>query len=154
MRHFLRCRCTGHGREVFTLRAGRELRALPQTRGAAFVSGHVPRKPDGSLRAGLVGWDTTIEEAYADARNVGLQLLVVAKAALGELSRITAFVKLVWLMRTPASESIRRSSTGARDLLIEVLGQVGQHARSAIGVGSLPGGVTVEVEAIFEFECP
>jgi enamine deaminase RidA (YjgF/YER057c/UK114 family) len=123
------------------------------SRGLLFVSGHVPRKADGSLRTGLVGRDTTIEEAYADARNVGLQLLAVAKAALGELSRITAVVKLLGMVNAhPSFGEHPKVVNGCSDLLIEVLGHAGQHARSAIGVGSLPGGVTVEVEAIFEFD--
>ena len=123
------------------------------SRGLLFVSGHVPRNSDGTLRTGLVGRDTTNEEAYADARNVGLQLLAVAKAALGELGRITAVVKLFGMVNAhPSFGDHPRVINGCSDLLTEVLGDVGQHARSAIGVGSLPGGVTVEVEAIFEFE--
>ena len=117
-----------------------------------FLSGQVARTVNGAPRAGRVGRDVTSDEAYADARNVGLQLLAAAKSALGELSRITAVIKLFGMVNAePDFTDHPKVINGCSDLLVAALGPAGQHARSAIGVGSLPSGVTVEIEAILAF---
>lgn len=113
-----------------------------------FLSGQVPV---GGSR-GKVGDTVTVEQAATDARQVGLQLLAVAQEALGRLDRITAVIKLLGMVNaTPHFADHPRVINGCSDLLVEVLGDIGKHARSAIGMGSLPGNVSVEIEAIFEY---
>jgi enamine deaminase RidA (YjgF/YER057c/UK114 family) len=114
-----------------------------------YLSGQGPKRADGSFRQGRLGRDATIEEAYADARLTGLNLLAVAKAALGELSRIEAVVKLLGMVNAePDFSDHPKVINGCSDLLVEVLGEAGRHARSAVGMGSLPNRMTVEIEAI------
>ncbi len=116
-----------------------------------YLSGQGPKRPDGTYRPGRLGRDATIEEAYADAQLAGLQLLAVAKAALGELSRITAVVKLLGMVNAePDFADHPKVINGCSDLLVDVLGEAGRHARSAVGMGSLPNAMTVEVEAILQ----
>jgi len=117
-----------------------------------FLSGQIPRNPDGTLRAGRVGDEVTVAQAYQDARSVGLQLLAVAKHALSDLSRVTAVVKLLGMVYAiPEFTDHPKVINGCSDLFVEVFGPVGTHARSAIGVGSLPGRAPLEIEAILEF---
>ncbi|SEP46221.1 Enamine deaminase RidA, house cleaning of reactive enamine intermediates, YjgF/YER057c/UK114 family [Methylobacterium sp. ap11] len=116
-----------------------------------YLSGQGPKRPDGTYRRGRLGRDATIEEAYADAQLAGLQLLAVAKAALGDLSRITAVVKLLGMVNAePDFADHPKVINGCSDLLVDVLGEAGRHARSAVGMGSLPNAMTVEVEAILQ----
>jgi enamine deaminase RidA (YjgF/YER057c/UK114 family) len=114
-----------------------------------YLSGQGPKRPDGTYRPGRLGRDATIEEAYEDARLTGLNLLAVAKSALGELSRIEAVVKLLGMVNAePDFSDHPKVINGCSDLLVEVLGNAGRHARSAVGMGSLPNRMTVEIEAI------
>lgn len=116
-----------------------------------YLSGQGPKRPDGTYRPGRLGRDATIEEAYADAQLAGLQLLAVAKAALGDLSRIKAVVKLLGMVNAePDFADHPKVINGCSDLLVNVLGEAGRHARSAVGMGSLPNAMTVEVEAILQ----
>ena len=114
-----------------------------------YLSGQGPKRPDGSYKAGRLGRDATIEDGYAEARLTGLQLLAVAKAALGELSRIEAVVKLLGMVNAePDFSDHPKVINGCSDLLVDVLGEAGRHARSAVGMGSLPNRMMVEIEAI------
>lgn len=114
-----------------------------------YLSGQGPRWPDGTYRQGRLGRDISVEEAYLEARLTGLQLLSVAKAALGELSRIEAVVKLLGMVNAePDFADHPKVINGCSDLLVEVLGEAGRHARSAVGMGSLPNRMAVEIEAI------
>jgi enamine deaminase RidA (YjgF/YER057c/UK114 family) len=114
-----------------------------------YLSGQGPKRPDGSYRAGRLGLTATVEEGYAEARLTGLQLLAVAKSALGELSRIEAVVKLLGMVNAePDFADHPKVINGCSDLLVEVLGDAGRHARSAVGMGSLPNRMMVEIEAI------
>jgi enamine deaminase RidA (YjgF/YER057c/UK114 family) len=114
-----------------------------------FLSGQGPRKPDGLYSVGRLGRDVSIEQGYSDARLVGLQLLAAAKAATGELNRIQAVVKLLGMVNAePDFADHPKVINGCSDLLVEVLGEAGRHARSAVGMGSLPNRMTVEIEAI------
>ena len=117
-----------------------------------YLSGQGPKRADGSYRAGRLGRDMTIEEGYAEARLTGLNLLAVAKAALGELGRIEAVVKLLGMVNAePDFADHPKVINGCSDLFVEVFGEAGRHARSAVGM-SLPNNITVEIEAIFEVE--
>lgn len=114
-----------------------------------YLSGQGPKRADGTYRPGRLGRDCAIEEAYEDARLTGLNLLAVAKSALGELSRIEAVVKLLGMVNAePDFSEHPKVINGCSDLLVEVLGDAGRHARSAVGMGSLPNRMTVEIEAI------
>lgn len=115
-----------------------------------FLSGQGPRLPDGSYSIGRLGLTADVAKGYSDARITGLQLLATAKAALGELSRIEAVVKLLGMVNAePEFCDHPKVINGCSDLLVEVLGEAGKHARSAVGVGSLPNLMTVEIEVIF-----
>ena len=116
-----------------------------------FVSGQGPRTTDQKFMTGKVGRDVTLEEAYAHARLVGISLLAVVRHALGELSKVRRVVKLTGFVN--ALDNFRdqpKVINGCSDLLVDVFGEVGRHARSAVGVSSLPENITVEIEAIFE----
>jgi enamine deaminase RidA (YjgF/YER057c/UK114 family) len=114
-----------------------------------YLSGQGPKRPDGTYRAGRLGRDISIEDAYQEARLTGLQLLAVAKAALGDLSRIEAVVKLLGMVNAePEFADHPKVINGCSDLLVDVLGDAGRHARSAVGMGSLPNRMAVEIEAI------
>src|ERR1700742_3872786 len=117
-----------------------------------FLSGQGPKRPDGSFMIGRLGKDATVEQGYDAARLTGLQLLAVAKAALGELSRVEAVVKLLGMVNAESAFGDHpKVINGCSDLLVEVFGDVGRHARSAVGMGSLPNGIVVEIEAILQF---
>jgi enamine deaminase RidA (YjgF/YER057c/UK114 family) len=118
-----------------------------------YLSGQGPRDRDNRFKTGKVGSQVTAEEAYKDARLVGLQLLAAAKTALdGNLSRVKRVVKLLGMVNgTPEFDKHPQVINGCSDLLVEVFGEAGRHARSAVGM-NLPGNITVEIEAIFEVE--
>jgi enamine deaminase RidA (YjgF/YER057c/UK114 family) len=114
-----------------------------------FLSGQGPKRPDGTFEIGRLGKDATIEDGYRAARLTGLQLLAVAKSALGELSRIEAVVKLLGMVNAEADFADHpKVINGCSDLLVDTLGEAGRHARSAVGMGSLPNRIIVEIEAI------
>ena len=114
-----------------------------------YLSGQGPREADGSFHTGKVGQEVTIEQAYQDARLTGLNLLAVMQGALGELDRIERVVKLLGMVNgTPDFLEHPQVINGCSDLMVEVFEEKGRHARSAVGMGSLPNNITVEVEAI------
>jgi len=115
-----------------------------------FVSGQGPREASGLLHTGKVGADVDAAAAYHHARLAGLNLLAIVKNALGDLGRVEFVVKLFGMVNAvPDFGDHPKVINGCSDLFTEVFGDAGRHARSAVGVGSLPGGMTVEVEAIF-----
>lgn len=114
-----------------------------------YLSGQGPREADGSLRTGKVGRDVGIDRAYDDARLTGLNLLAVIQSALGDLDRVRRIVKLLGMVNAvPDFAYHPKVINGCSDLLIDVFGDKGRHARSAVGFGSLPDNITVEIEAI------
>lgn len=114
-----------------------------------YLSGQGPREDDGTLHRGKLGRDVTVEDGYRHARRVGLNLIAVAKEALGDLDRVDGWVKLLGMVNaTDDFPDHPKVINGCSDLLVEVFGERGQHARSAIGFSSLPGGISVEIEAI------
>ncbi len=122
-----------------------------RTGNLVFLSGTVPVMPDGTIPKGKVGADVTTEDAVEHARRVGLVHLAVLKQELGNLDRVLRVVKLLGMVNAvPDFREHSRVVNGYSDLLVEIFGE--RHARSAIGVGSLPFGITVEIEAIFEVE--
>ncbi len=116
-----------------------------------FLSGRGPRDHDGSWLRGKLGDTLTINDGYGHARLVGLSLLAAAKAALGSLDRIERVVKVLGFVNATRDFSGHpRVIDGCSDLLVEVFDDAGKHARSAVGVVSLPEGISVEIEAIFK----
>ncbi len=114
-----------------------------------FLSGQGPKRPDGGFEVGRLGKDATVEDGYRAARLTGLQLLAVTKSAVGELSRVEAVVKLLGMVNAePEFGDHPKVINGCSDLFVEALGDAGRHARSAVGMGSLPNGIMVEIEAI------
>jgi enamine deaminase RidA (YjgF/YER057c/UK114 family) len=118
-----------------------------------FLAGKGPHNPDGSVPKGKVGRDVPAEEAYKHARSVGLTLIAVMKETLGSLDRVKRIVKVLGMVNAaPEFGDQPKVINGCSDLFVEVFGEKGRHARSAVGMGSLPGGITVEIEAIAEVE--
>ena len=119
-----------------------------------FVAGHIPFLPDGSvLNAGKLGRDISEENGYEAAKMAMVNCLVSIKDALGDLDKVKQVVKL--LVMVNAEPDFGRQfivANGASDLLVELYGDQGRHARSAVGMGSLPLGSCVEIEMIVEVE--
>ncbi|HEX9183629.1 MAG TPA: RidA family protein [Burkholderiales bacterium] len=116
-----------------------------------FLAGKGPRAVDGKRPQGKVGRDYTAEEAYQHARTVGMDLLAVMRAELGSLDRVKRVVKVLGMVNAvPEFQDHPRVINGCSDLFVEVLGEAGKHARSAVGMGSLPMGIPVEIECIVE----
>ena len=116
-----------------------------------FLAGKGPRAVDGKRPQGKVGREYTAEQAYQHARTVGLDLLAVMRAELGSLDRVKRVVKLLGMVNAvPEFQDHPKVINGCSDLFVEVFGEQGRHARSAVGMGSLPGGIPVEIEAIVE----
>jgi enamine deaminase RidA (YjgF/YER057c/UK114 family) len=113
-----------------------------------YLSGEGPRRPDGSFATGKVGRDVSLEDACEHAKLVGLGLLAAAKAAALELSRVEVLKVLGMVNAVPEFTDHPRVINGCSDLFVAVLGERGRHARSAVGVGSLPLRITVEIEAV------
>lgn len=118
-----------------------------------YLSGKGPRPVDGQRPSGKVGRDYTAEQAYQHARSVGLDLLAVMRTELGSLDRVRRVVKLLGMVNAmPEFTDHPRVINGCSDLFVEVLGDRGRHARSAVGMGSLPMGIPVEIEVIVEVD--
>ncbi len=118
----------------------------------AYVSGHGPLKSDKTLITGRLGADMTVEEGQAAARQTGLAILATLKASLGSLDRISRVVKLLGLVRcTDEFDQSPAVINGCSQLFLDLWGDDhGIGVRSALGTNSLPGGIAVEIEAIFE----
>ena len=115
----------------------------------AVVSGHGAQGPDGRLVGpfGKVGAEVTEEQGYAAARSVALSMIASLQRTLGDLDRITAWVKLLGMVNSaPDFDRQPAVINGASDLIIEVFGDAGRHARSAVGVAALPWRIAVEIE--------
>ena len=116
-----------------------------------FTSGHVPRNADGSFWVGKLGVDSSVDEAYKAAQNCVLGILGSLKNELGDLDRVTRVVKLLCLVNSaPDFTDHPLVANGASDLLVEIFGDKGKHARSAVGLSALPGNVCIEVEMVVE----
>ena len=113
-----------------------------------YLSGQGPRRNDGTMHTGKVGRDVTPEQAYEHAKLVGLGLLAAAKAAAGSLDRIEVLKVLGMVNAIPEFTDHPKVINGCSDLFVAVLGERGKHARSAVGMGSLPGNISVEIEAV------
>lgn len=127
-------------------------RPVVVVQGIAYVSGHGPVCSDGSLIRGRVGTDLNLEEGYAAARQVGLALLSTLRAHFGSLDAIKRVVKVLGMVNSaPDFLEHPKVINGCSELFAQVFGEeCGIGARSAVGMGPLPGNIAVEIEAIFE----
>jgi enamine deaminase RidA (YjgF/YER057c/UK114 family) len=123
-----------------------------KTGSLVFVSGQIPAGPDGLKYVGIVGQDLSVDDGKAAARLCAVNLLAQVKAACdGDLDRVTRCVKLaVFVNAAPGFTQHPEIANGASDLMVQVFDDAGKHARAAVGAGSLPRNVAVEVEAVFE----
>lgn len=127
-------------------------RPVVVVQGIAYVSGHGPVCSDGSLIKGRVGAELSLEEGYAAARQVGLALLATLKSHFGSLDAIKRVVKVLGMVNSAAEfYDHPKVINGCSELFAQVFGEeAGIGARSAVGMGPLPGNIAVEIEAIFE----
>lgn len=116
-----------------------------------YLAGQGPRDENGIVLTGKVGADVTVDEAYQRARLTGLGMLAAIRQALGSLDRVEAVIKLLGMVNAVLDfKEQPRVINGCSDLLVEVFGsEIGRHARSAVGMGSLPNQMSVEIEGIF-----
>jgi len=117
--------------------------------GLAYISGHGPFDGDRLLVSGSVGAEVSVEEAYEAARATGLSILASLKQELGDLDRVTGWVKALGFVKCAEGFNVTPAAiNGFSDLILALWGEAGRHARSAIGAGELPFGMPVEVEAV------
>jgi enamine deaminase RidA (YjgF/YER057c/UK114 family) len=123
-----------------------------QTGNLLFLAGKGPTADASGARAsGKVGREYTVDQAYQYARNVGMALLAVMRDELGSLDRVKRVVKVLGMVNgVPEFQDHPKVINGCSDLFVQVLGDKGRHARSAVGMGSLPMGIPVEIECIVE----
>jgi enamine deaminase RidA (YjgF/YER057c/UK114 family) len=118
-----------------------------------FLAGKGPKKADGTYITGKVGRDLTEEEGYQAARLVAINQLAALKAEIGDLDRVNRIVKVLGMVN--ATEDFTNHPeviNGFSDFMVEVFGEKGKHARAAVGMGSLPRGIAVEIELIVELK--
>ena len=125
-----------------------------RTGNLVYLSGSGPGLPEGGfLHVGKLGADLTIEQGYDCARLTMLNLLSHLKGEIGDLDKLKRVVKLLCMVNAaPDFEHTPRVANGASDLLVSLYGERGEHARSAVGMSTLPGGMPVEIEMIVEVE--
>ena len=118
-----------------------------------YVSGHGPLRTDGTLMEGKVGGDLTQEQGKQAARQVGLTILATLKAELGTLDGIERAVKVLGMVNAvPDFRNHPQVINGFSELMVDVFGEKGRAARSAVGMGSLPGNIPVEIEVILQMK--
>jgi enamine deaminase RidA (YjgF/YER057c/UK114 family) len=118
-----------------------------------YVSGHGPLRSDGTMIVGKVGDDMDVTAGHAAARQTGLAILATVRSRLGSLDKVSRLIKVLGMVNcTPDFTEQPKVINGFSDLMVEVFGESGKGARSAVGMGSLPGGIAVEIEAIFQVQ--
>lgn len=118
-----------------------------------FVSGHIPVTEEGKVVAGKVGKDLNLEEARAAARLVGVSILSTINQQIGDLGKVKRFVKVMGMVNaTPDFTQHSQVMNAFSDLMTDVFGKDGKHARAAVGMGSLPANAAIEIEVIIELK--
>ena len=116
-----------------------------------FLAGQIAKGSDGKFITGKVGVDLTLEEGAAAARICAIQLIAALKAEIGDLSKVKRIVRVGGYVNCPAAYTAQsKVVNGASDLLVEIFGDAGRHARVALGAASLPAGAPVEIEMMVE----
>jgi enamine deaminase RidA (YjgF/YER057c/UK114 family) len=124
-----------------------------RTGNLVFLAGAGPRKEDGTYMAGRLGQDVSIEQGYQAARLTGINQLAALKAEVGDLNKVKRIVKVLGMVNsTPTFTEQPKVVNGFSDLMVEVFGDRGKHARSAVGMAALPMNIPVEVEMVVEVE--
>ena len=124
-----------------------------RTGNLVFLSGQGPFNEDGTLTTGKVGSDLTLDQGYEAARRVAIGLLGSVKAEIGDLDKLKRVVKLLGMVNCASDFTDQpKVINGASDLIVEVFGDKGKHARSAVGMNALPMDIAVEIEIIVEVE--
>jgi enamine deaminase RidA (YjgF/YER057c/UK114 family) len=124
---------------------------VQQTGNLIYLSGQGPRDKSGNFITGKVGEDITADEAYDLAKNTAINLISVMKSYLGSLERIEKIVKVLGMVNSTSDfKDHPKVINGCSDFFVEVFGEKGRHARSAVGMGSLPNNMAVEIEIIVE----
>lgn len=114
-----------------------------------YLSGHGPRLPDNTYRLGRIESPEQVHAGYLDAQLVALNMLATIKLALGDLSRVEAVVKLFGMVNSgPDFKQHPKVIDGCSDVFVNVFGEKGRHPRAAVGMNSLPHGMSVEIEAV------
>ncbi|WP_437187138.1 RidA family protein [Planctomicrobium sp. SH668] len=132
-------------------KAGGIYKAVVHHGNLIYVSGHGPLRTDKSLITGKVGLDLTEEQGIEAARQTGLTILATLRAHLGSLDKISRVIKLLGMVNSvPTFERHPTIINGCSELFRDLFGEDGVGARSAVGMGSLPGNIAVEIEGIFE----
>ncbi len=118
-----------------------------------YLSGHGPDKPEGGQVIGKLGSDLTLEQGQEAARLVGISLLSSLKAEIGDLNKVKRIVKVLGMVNAvPSFEKHSQVMNGFSDLMVQVFGENGKHARSSVGMSSLPANIPVEIEMIVELK--
>lgn len=118
-----------------------------------YLSGKGPKNADGTDITGKVGKDLTIEQGYQAARSTAIQHLAVIKAVLGSLNKVKRIIKVLGMVNCESGFTDQpKVINGYSDLMVEIFGEKGKHARSAVGMMALPNNIAVEVEVIVEVE--
>lgn len=124
-----------------------------RTGNLVFLSGHGPTRADGTNITGKVGSELSVEQGYAAAKVTGISLLSTLKAEIGDLNKVKRIVKVLGMVNCDSDFTDQpKVVNGFSDLMVAVFGEKGTHARSAVGMNSLPGNITVEIEMIVEVE--
>jgi len=118
-----------------------------------FTSGHGPRQSDGTLVTGKLGRDLTVQQGYEAARLTAIALLASLEQEIGDLSKVRRVVKVTGMVNSdPEFTDQSKVINGCSDLLVEVFGERGRHARAAVGMAALPMGIAVEIEMVVEVD--
>lgn len=118
-----------------------------------YLSGDGPTKADGKFITGKVGADLTVEQGYEAAKQTGISILSTLKSELGDLNRVKRVVKVLGMVNCTSTFTDQpKVINGFSDLMVAVFGEKGKHARSAVGMASLPSNIAVEIEIIVEVE--
>lgn len=124
-----------------------------QTGKLIFLSGQGPLQDNGEFITGKVGADISLEEAQKAARLTGVRLLEALKGQIGDLNKVNRIVKVLGMVNAdPSFKQQPQVMNGFSDFMVEIFGEAGKHARSAVGMGSLPGNIAVEIEMIVELK--
>ncbi|WP_406694817.1 RidA family protein [Singulisphaera sp. Ch08] len=116
-----------------------------------YVSGHGPLRSDSTMIVGKVGDNMDVTGGHAAARQTGLAILATVRSHLGSLDKVVRLIKVLGMVNCTADFAEQpKVINGFSDLMVEVFGESGKGARSAVGMGALPGGIAVEIEAIFQ----
>ncbi len=124
-----------------------------RTGNLVFMAGKGPRNPDGSNLTGKVGIDLTVDQGYEAARLTAIQQLAALKAKIGDLNKVVRIVKVLGMVNAdPGFTDQPEVINGYSDLMVEVFGDRGKHARAAVGMASLPRNIACEIEMIVEVQ--